>query len=84
MKRKTDIKATVITDDLDLIRTLSRLCDHSGPAHIRTKDGCSYWGNIDVKRDLLSSTAHKLTKFTFNVKRHDPRGYDAVPLEDWK
>ena len=84
VKRKTDIKTTIITDDIDLIRVLSYFCDHPGPAHIRTKDGCSYWGNINVKRDCLSSTAHKLTKFTFDVKRHDSRGYDAVLLEDWK
>lgn len=84
VKRKTDIKTTIVTDDIDLIETLSLLCDYSGPAHIRTKDGSSYWANIDVKRDLLQDSAHKLTKFTFNLKRHDPQGYDGVLLEDWK
>lgn len=84
VKRKTDINAAVITDDVELIQELSRLCDYSGPMHIRTKDGSSYWANVDVQRNMAADTAHKLTKFTFNVKRHGARDYDAVLLEDWK
>ena len=84
VKRKTDISTTIVTEDTDLIRVLSRLCDHSGPAHIRTKDGSNYWAKIDVQRNMDAGTGHKITKFSFNLQRHEPREYDGVLLEDWK
>lgn len=84
VKRKTNIGTSVVTDDIELIQELSRLCDYSGPMHIRTKDGSSYWANVDVQRDLASDTAHKIAKFTFNVQRHGAQDYDGVPLEDWR
>ena len=84
VKRKSDIKASIVTDDEDTIRTLALLCDYSGPAHIRTRDGSSYWANINVQRELVQSTAHNIWKYTFNAERFDPEGYDGVLLEDWK
>lgn len=84
VKRKSDIKASFVTDDEDTIRSLALLCDYSGPAHIRTRDGSSYWANIDVQRELVQSTAHNIWKYTFNAERFDPEGYDGVLLEDWK
>ena len=84
VKRKSDIKASIVTDDEDTIRTLALLCDYSGPAHIRTRDGSSYWANINVQRELMQSTGHNIWKYTFNAERFDPEGYDGVRLEDWK
>ncbi len=84
VKRKSDIKASIVTDDEDTIRMLALLCDYSGPAHIRTRDGSSYWANIDVQRELVQGTAHNIWKYTFNASRFDPEGYDGVLLEDWK
>ena len=84
VKRKSDIKASIVTDDEDTIRTLALLCDYSGPAHIRAADGSSYWANINVQRELVQSTGHKIWKYTFNAERFDPQGYDGVLLEDWK
>lgn len=84
VKRKSDIKASIITDDENAVRTLALLCDYSGPAHIRTRDGSSYWANVDVQRELVQGTAHNLWKYTFSAQRFDPEGYDGVLLEDWK
>ena len=84
VKRKSDIKASIITDDEDTIRTLALLCDYSGPAHIRTRDGSSYWANINVSRELMQSTGHNIWKYTFSAERFDPEGYDGMLLEDWK
>lgn len=84
VKRKSNIKASLVTDDADAIRTLALLCDYAGPAHIRTRDGSSYWANINVQRTLVQATAHKVWEYTFNAQRFDPEGYDGVLLEDWK
>ena len=84
VKRKSNIKASLVTDDADAIRTLALLCDYAGPAHIRTRDGSSYWANINVQRTLVQATAHKVWEYTFNAQRFDPERYDGVLLEDWK
>jgi hypothetical protein len=84
VRRKSNIKAAFVTDDEDAIRTLALLCDYSGPAHIRTRDGSSYWANLNVQRSLVQGSAHKIWEYTFNAQRFDPEGYDGVLLEDWK
>ena len=84
VKGSFSINTVIMTEDIDMIKTLARLADYAGPAHVRTKDGYSYWANVEVHRELKVQTAHKMAAFSFKAKRIDAEEPDGVLLEDWK
>ncbi len=84
VKGSFSIDTVIMTEDVDLIKTLARLADYAGPVHVRTKDGYSYWANVEVHKELGVQTGHKIASFSFKAKRIDQGEPDGVLLEDWK
>ena len=84
VKKNDNIDTTVIANDADTIKAFERLSGYAGPAHIRAKDGSSYWANIEVSKDMDESDGHKTVKYKFKAQRIESEEYDGVLLEDWK
>ena len=84
VRKSYDIDTNVITDDPDTIRALERLSEYAGPAHVRTKDGSSYWANVEVSKNMNVSDGHRLAKYKFKAQRIEAEEYDGILLEDWK
>ena len=71
-------------DDVDDRYILRLLADYSGPAHIRTKDGSSFWANVDTSSSIAFTEAGKVEGITLNYTKTDKVDLDGLPESEWE
>ena len=76
--------ATLMEDDVDDRHILRMLADYSGPAHVRTKDGSSFWANVNASTSTGYTVAGKIENVTLDYERTDHTNLDGVPLAEWE
>ena len=76
--------ATLMEADVDDRHILRMLADYSGPAHIRTKDGSSFWANVNTSTSTGYTVAGKIESVTLDYERTDHIDLDGVPQAEWE
>lgn len=74
---------TVVASDPETIQSMRRLATHTGPCHIRTKDGSSYTANVEVTENYSNEKSHKIAEFTMKISCIDPQGFDGLTYDEW-
>lgn len=81
--RSLSIDADLILDAGDEnVEKLRALAVYAGLCHIRTSDGSSFAGNVDVQ-EKRTQRSSKMA-ITLSITRVDPEGTEAVTLEEWQ
>lgn len=81
--RTLSIDADLILDAGDEnVEKLRDLAVYSGLCHIRTSDGSSFAGNVDVQ-EKRTQRSPKMA-ITLSITRVDPEGTEAMTLEEWQ
>lgn len=83
--RTGSVTSVALTDeDVDDRHILRILSEYAGPAHIRTKDGSSFWANINTSVSMGYTQAGKLEALTLNYTKTDHEDVDGVPESEWE
>lgn len=81
--RSLTIDADLILDVNDEnVEKLRDLAAYAGICHIRTSDGSSFAGNVDVQ-EKREQRSQKMA-VTLSITRVDPEGTEAMTLEEWQ
>ena len=84
VRRTGSISSVIISEnDVEDLRMLRRLATYSGPAHIRTKDGSSYWANIQASDGTGYQEAGKPYSVNLTVEQTDTAELDGLHLSIW-
>ena len=71
-------------DDVDDRHILRMLADYSGPAHVRTRDGSSYWANVNVGTSSGYNEPGRPEAITLDITRTDNAEPDGVTQAEWE
>lgn len=74
----------LMEDDVDDRHILRILADYSGPAHIRSKDGSSFWCNVDASVATTYTEAGRVESITLNYTKTDMADLDGIPQSEWE
>ena len=85
INRSGTIAGVQITErDTDDIRTLRALGQYQGLAHIRTKDGSSYWANVNTGDGLDHMSCRMYKTVNLQLEAVKERRLDGIPLAEWE
>ena len=83
--RLGSMSAVQITEkDVDDIRNLRRLAKYSGLAHIRSKDGSSYWANVNVQDNLDHMSCRLYNSLTLSIEACEQQSLDGLTKAEWE
>jgi len=83
--REGTITSVQMTEqDVDDIATFRQLAKYSGLAHIRSKDGSSYWANVNVSDGLDYDTCRMYKSITLNIEACDNKKLDGLTQAEWE
>lgn len=74
---------TVSTEDPETIRAIKRLANYPGLCHIRTPEGSSFAGNIQVDDAMSYTGAGKIYNFNLNITKIDTHEADGLTYDEW-
>lgn len=81
-ERTGSVNSVMLTvDDVNDRHALRILSEYAGPAHIRTKDGSSFWANIETSVSMGYSQAGQLETISLSYTRTDRVDPDGVKVE---
>lgn len=90
VKRSGSITANVVTNDLELIKSMRRLAVYNGVCQIRSYDGSNYKANIDVSENIDPKQLYgpngelvRVMSYSLNISRVDSDSLDAVLYSNW-
>lgn len=85
INRTGTIAAAQITEeDTDDLQTLRALSGYSGLAHIRSKDGSSYWANVNTADGLDHMSCRMFKSITLQIEAVKVDRPDGLPQADWE
>ena len=81
-ERTGSVNSVMLTqEDVTDRHALRILSDYAGPAHIRTKDGSSFWANINASVSMGSSQAGELETVTLDYTKTNHADPDGIKME---
>ena len=83
VSRTATYNVTLLADeDADTIEGMRLLADYHGICHIRTPEGSSFAGNIDVS-ESKGHSEWDVVNYTLTVTKTDPEKLDGQTYEEW-
>lgn len=69
--------------DIEMVEAIRRLATYPGVCHIRTPDGSSFAGNINVTEDRDEKMINNLAKFSLEITKVDEESLDGLTYDEW-
>lgn len=70
-------------DDNAMIEAVRRLAIYPGVCHIRTPDGSSFSGNVNVSEDRDEKMINNLAKYSLEITKVDEETLDGLTYDEW-
>lgn len=70
--------------DQEMLQDVRRLAEYPGICHIRTADGSSYSGNIEVSEDRVHDDQEMVASYSLSITRVDNYELDGLTLEQYQ
>lgn len=70
--------------DQEMLQDVRRLAEYPGVCHIRTADGSSYSGNIEVSEDRVHDDQEMVVSYSLSITRVDNYELDGLTLEQYQ
>lgn len=85
VSRTNNISSKGITVlDQDMLQDVRRLAEYPGLCHIRTADGSSYSGNVEVSEDRVHDDQEMVVNYSLATTRVDSEELDGMTLEQYE